>query len=108
MSTYFFRVQQSNVLVHCLYLLLATTIVTKSINCFVLENTNWSTVLADANKYGISENTTTPTNDNGSSSSDNGDATMNFLPKISDTANIEYLISATDGTSMDDIETGKY
>lgn len=101
MSKIMFHTQQSNLLTYCVQLLLASTIVTKSINCFVLENTEWSRGIADAK----SDNATTTTIDDS-----NGDVSTDFLPIDDDNNNAddEYSTLANDATSLDDIETGKY
>lgn len=108
MSKYFFHVRQPNLLTYCLYLLFASIVVTKSINCFVLENTKWSRQITAANKHEPSDNATATTIDDGN----DNNASTDFLPKISDddskTDSNEYSTSANDVTSMDDIETGKY
>lgn len=110
MSKYFFHVRQPNLLIYCLYLLFASTVVTKSINCFVLENTKWSKQIAGANKHETPDNGTATTIHDGDDN--NSNASTDFLPKISDDesnagAN-KYSTSANDVTSMDDIEIGKY
>lgn len=102
-----FNVLQTNCLTYCLYLLLASTIVTKSINCFVLENTEWSTVIKDINTHGTSDNATTTTTIDDSTD----DASTDLLRKLTeDTNNVgnEHSAPANDVTLIDDIETGKY
>lgn len=120
MKKYSFHVQQSNVVTYCVHLLLVSTIVTKSINCFVLENTEWSTMIADTNRHESSDNVTTATIDDSTGQK----ISTEFLPKITgddddgddgndrnnNNADDEYsaLAKANDVTSMNDIETGKY
>lgn len=108
MSKYFFHVRQPNLLTYCLYMLFAATIVTKSMNCFVLENTKRSRQIAGANQHEMSDNATATAIDDGNDSN----ASTDFLPKISDddssVGDNKYSTSANDVTSMDDIETGKY
>lgn len=105
MTKYFVSVQPSILLTYCLYLLLASSIVTKSINCFVLENSEWSTVIADTNRDEMPDNTTITTTEKSNDDS-NGYTSTNFQLKASD--NDEYSTLANDDTSMGDIETGKY
>lgn len=102
-----FNVLQTNCLTYCLYLLLASTIVTKSINCFVLENTEWSTVISDINTHGTSDNSTTTTTIDDSTD----DASTDLLRKLAEDINEAengHSAPANDVASIDDIETGKY
>lgn len=113
MSKYICDRRESNSLMNCICLLVVASLVTKSINCFVLDqqNTEWSTVAVATEETDIQPNRHETSNNVTNNTSMTGDNILtDFLAKFIDNDNDDD--NAHDGDddeySMDDIETGKY